>query len=398
VLSELRLDLFKCFRALRLPLAPFTLLTGPNASGKSTVIQALTLLHQTAVDTNWSGNLLLDGSILSLGTLGDMVDKVNGRRGFSIGLSGADFNCTWTFESGAMIGNEARSADREDIAVPLAGVSLHSGSEELFSLKGPQKSLLPDHPSPVRASLARLLERVTYVSAERMGPRETYPLFDPSRHGTVGPRGERAPGKLYWYENDEVLAPVRFEGEVAPTLYKQTQAWLSDFFPGASFDVQRVPRANLVTLGIRTSADTDHHRPQHVGFGLTHVLPILVACLHAREEDLIIVENPEVHLHPMGQMKMGLFLARVAAAGVQVLVETHSDHVLNGLRRAVKTEVLSPERAALYFFQPRGIAEARGEAQVISPRLDREGNIDHWPDGFFDQFDKDMGYFAGVGE
>jgi predicted ATPase len=396
VLTELRLDFFKCFRTLRLKLAPFTLLTGANASGKSTVVQALTLLHQSAIDTNWSGQLLLDGSILSLGTLGDVVDKVNGRRGFSIGLSAPDFHCDWNFESGASLDGEVRSADREDIAVPLAKLSLRTGGQELFSAADHQGSLLPPHPSPLRGALARLIERITYVSAERMGPRETYPLFDPSRHDTVGPRGERAPGKLYWYENDAVLEPMRFAGESAPTLYKQTQAWLSDFFPGASFDVQRVLRANLVTLGIRTSTDTDHHRPQHVGFGLTHVLPILVACLHAREEDLILIENPEVHLHPLGQMKMGMFLARVAAAGVQMIVETHSDHVLNGLRRAVKTKILSPERAALYFFQPRSLAEKRGEAQVISPRLDREGNIDHWPDGFFDQFDKDMGYFAGL--
>ncbi|MFS8065729.1 MAG: AAA family ATPase [Byssovorax sp.] len=325
-----------------------------------------------------------------------MVDKVNGRRGFSIGLSGENFTCTWVFESGSLNDEEARSADREAIAVPLAGLSLREGSKELFL--DPPGSLLPEHPSPVRKSLARLIESVTYVSAERMGPRETYPLFDRPRHRTVGPRGERAPGMLYWYEDDEVLPALRIAGETAPTLYKQTQAWLAEFFPGASFDVQRVQRANLVTLGIRTSSDTNHHRPQHVGFGLTHVLPILVACLHGREGDLIIVENPEVHLHPMGQMKMGLFLARVAAAGIQVLVETHSDHVLNGLRRAVKTQILAPEHAALHFFQARTLAEARGEAQVTSPRLDREGNIDHWPDGFFDQFDKDMGYFAGLDE
>jgi predicted ATPase len=396
VLIELRLDLFKCFRALRLRLAPFTLLTGANASGKSTVIQALTLLHQSAIDTNWSGELLFDGSILSLGTLGDVVDKVNGRRSFSIGLSGTDFHCDWSFESGDSSDEDARSADRESIAVPLANVSLRADGKELSAEFGVKGSLLPPHPSTARAALAKLIERITYVSAERMGPRETYPLFDASRHDTVGPRGERAPGKLYWYENDSVLEPMRFAGESAPTLYKQTQAWLSDFFPGASFDVQRVLRANLVTMGIRTSNDTDYHRPQHVGFGLTHVLPILVACLNAREEDLILIENPEVHLHPLGQMKMGMFLARVAASGVQMIVETHSDHVLNGLRRAVKTKILLPDRAALYFFQPRSLAEQRGEAQVISPRLDREGNIDHWPEGFFDQFDKDMGYFAGL--
>ena len=92
---------------------------------------------------------------------------------------------------------------------------------------------------------------------------------------------------------------------------------------------------------------------------------------------------------------MGEFLAQVAAAGVQVILETHSDHVLNGVRRAVKNNALSPDDAVLHFFRPRQDAERDGVAQVESPTLHANGNIDSWPDGFFDQFDKDMNYFAG---
>jgi predicted ATPase len=76
---------------------------------------------------------------------------------------------------------------------------------------------------------------------------------------------------------------------------------------------------------------------------------------------------------------------------VQVILETHSDHVLNGIRRSVKAALLMPEQVAIHFFRPR----SRGEAQVLSPQLDSSGNIDTWPEGFFDQFDKDMNYFAG---
>ena len=92
---------------------------------------------------------------------------------------------------------------------------------------------------------------------------------------------------------------------------------------------------------------------------------------------------------------MGEFLAEVAAAGVQVLLETHSDHILSGVRRAVKKSVISPENVALHFFLLREEAQRTGVEQVQTPMLDAEGNIDSWPDGFFDQFDKDMNYFAG---
>jgi predicted ATPase len=132
----------------------------------------------------------------------------------------------------------------------------------------------------------------------------------------------------------------------------------------------------------------------NVGFGLTQVLPIIVAALASKEGDLLLIENPEVHLHPAGQSLMGQFLAEVAAAGVQVITESHSDHVLNGIRRAVKRRLIPAEHVALHFFRPR---DEEGE-QVISPTIDPSGNIDRWPQGFFDQFDKDMNHFAGWGE
>jgi hypothetical protein len=89
------------------------------------------------------------------------------------------------------------------------------------------------------------------------------PLHEPTWHRTVGSQGERAPGKLYWHQDDPIEEGLRLSVESVPTLYKQTQAWLADFFPGAAFDVQQVPGANLVTLGIRTSPDTDIFCPWH---------------------------------------------------------------------------------------------------------------------------------------
>ena len=149
-----------------------------------------------------------------------------------------------------------------------------------------------------------------------------------------------------------------------------------------------------ILLGLQTSDATDFHRPIHVGFGLTQVPPIVVAALSARRRDLFLVKNLEVHLHPAGQALMGGFLASVAAAGIQVLLETHSDHVLNGVRRAVKAGVVEPTDVLLHFFRDR---ELEGE-QVVSPAIDPDGNLDAWPEGFFDQFDKDMNHFAGWGD
>lgn len=403
MLEQIELRQFKCFDTLHLPLRRLTLLSGTNATGKSTVLQALTLLHQSVLDTSLGPHLLLDGSVLSLGTVGDVVDKVNGRRSFAIGLRGPGFTCSWLFQS---------AEARRDIAVPA--VALRWSDDDAPALEPKERdfergdaipSLIPTHLRARRrgAALAGLLSDLTYISAERVGPREVYPLRDPRAHRSVGHRGELAPGMLHWFPEHPIAPSLCRPEESVPMLFKQSLAWLAEFFPGASFDVQRVPGANLVTLGVRTSPDTDFHRPQHVGFGLTHVLPILIACLHApldaagaARDAVIIIENPEVHLHPMGQARMGQFLACAAAAGVQLLVETHSDHVLNGVRRAVRDGLLRPEDLALHFFLPRAQAEADGRAQVLSPQMDAGGNIDHWPQGFFDQYERDLGYLAGL--
>jgi predicted ATPase len=172
-------------------------------------------------------------------------------------------------------------------------------------------------------------------------------------------------------------------------LPRQTGAWLDQFFPGAEFKVEPVAGANLVVLSMRSHTSTDFHRPQNVGFGLTHILPILAACLGAEEGSVILIDNPEAHLHPSGQAKIGQFLARVAASGVQLIVETHSDHVLNGLRRAVRDGIIKPEQTAIHFFTTV-LAKEEARPKVVSPAINTQGQLDHWPTGFFDQFDKDM--------
>ena len=167
------------------------------------------------------------------------------------------------------------------------------------------------------------------------------------------------------------------------------------FFPGCGLAMEEIPEANVVRLGIRTSRDVDFHRPSHAGFGIGQVFPVVVTAMSVQRDDMFLIENPELGLHPAGQALMGVFLEEVAGLGVQVILETHSDHALNGVRRAVKSKAVRPDDVAIYFPRPRQDAEREGVAQVQTLFIDGYGNLDDWPDGFFDQFDKDMNYFAG---
>jgi len=376
VIDQLKLRHFKCFEKLDLPLGPLTLLSGSNASGKSSALQALVLLHQTIREQEWSTRLMLNGDSVQLGTVLDVVDKVHGRRQLQIGLVEGDSTLNWIFHG-----------DREEMSMATERVRL-DGAE----VKDPPslRHLLPPDHYEVSSSFASRLHDLTYITAEREGPREIYTLEDRQAARVVGPRGEHTLSVLYRLRAEPVRHSLILP-DVAPIGLKQIEARMAQFFPGCRLDVQLVAQANAVTLGIRTSDETDFHRPVHVGFGLTQVLPIVVAAVACEKDSILLIENPEVHLHPAGQALMGMFLAEVAASGAQVIVETHSDHVLNGIRRAVKAKILRPEQTVLHFFRPRG-----GDLdQVVSPTLDAAGIVDVWPEGFFDQFDKDMNHFAG---
>lgn len=382
MLKSIELKYFKCFEWLNLPLSSLTMLSGANASGKSSVLQALVLLHQTMRDHEWSAYLMLNGKSIQLGTVSDVVNEQHGGKIFEIGISNDKRTILWSF-----------AGDRTDLSMIVNSISVDKKEHEIRGLSINHllpNSLLNEY-SAKEINFVRYLKNLTYITAERIGPRETYPLEDKQIASVVGPKGEYAMSIFYSKRDEPILDDLITEAESRNTLFHQVTARMQQFFPNCLLAVEKVQNVNAVTLRLKTSSATEFHRPANVGFGLTQVLPIVIAALSAKKEDILLIENPEVHLHPAGQALMGQFLAEVANAGVQVIIETHSDHVLNGIRRFVKNGKISPEKIALHFFRPY----STDIAQVVSPQINTHGDLDHWPDGFFDQFDKDMNYFAG---
>ena len=376
MLRQLELRSFKCFELLRLPFAPLTLLTGLNASGKSSVLQTLVLLHQTMREHEWSTRLVLNGTDVRLGTVADVVDEQSSSSQFEVVLDDAMNSCCWTFAGG-----------RRDMSMQVDRVAING---RMIEQPSELRYLLPLQGRECIEPLAHHIRDLAYVTAERLPPQDSYTLEDPHVVTDVGARGEHAISVLHWGSDELVLDFLKLP-EVPPVRLRQVEARMAALFPGCTLDLQQPSRATVVTLRLRTSEAGEFHRPVHTGFGLTQVLPIVVATLSAAKGNVLLIENPEVHLHPAGQAMMGQFMAEAARAGIQVVVETHSDHVLNGVRRAVRAGKLPAERVAIHFFRPR----SDEGSQVTSPLLDDTGNIDDWPEGFFDQFDKDSNYFAG---
>lgn len=387
MLTQIQLHQFKCFEVLRLPLSPLTLLSGANATGKSSVLQALLLLHQTLRYSQSSTNITLNGYAVQLGTVGDVVNQTSGRRTIAIELQSNEFECKWEMETD----------DRRMLSFPIHRIfwrasPVWSAEDSIINSGVILDNLLPREISklPQAQTIMNSLIQLSYISADRSAPREAYPVAIDSPYPTVGVKGEYTPWYLVTFDQKEIIPKMQHPGEPAPYLRRQVDAWMDHFFPGAGLSVTQISDTNLVKLLLRTNTGTDFLRPQNVGYGLTHILPIITACLGANRGDLIIVENPESHLHPAAQSAMGEFLAIAASAGIQIILETHSDHVLNGLRKAVRNETITQDDVLIHFFtkQPNGATSS--SAQVTSPQIDRNGNFDYWPDDFFDQSDKDL--------
>lgn len=364
ILNALHIEDFKCFEQLRVRLASLTVLSGYNGAGKSTALQPILLLAQAARRRTWTGDvatgdLPLNGEILRLGSAGDVIRAQSP-------------DATARFE---LFG------EKKSLAL---SATAKAGGRSLNVTKRENSDDWPE--------LFSSLTRLVHLSAVRGGPAEAFPTPDrvSEQAPDVGADGRFA---SYWYHelaDTEIDLARRCPGEDGTTFRKQIDAWLSRLAPGASANVQALPVASTLALQFRLSETGEWRRPANVGYGLTYAFPILVSLLAAVPGDIVVIDSPEAHLHPQAQSRIGRMLAVFAAAGIQVIVETHSDHVLNGIRLAVRDKVLTAAKLSLLFF-----AGSSGEGHgVTSPRIDGDGRIDEWPDGFFDQGDKDVAQLA----
>lgn len=390
MLRQLRLQRFKRFRDETIPVAPLTLLTGFNSGGKSSTLQSLLFLQNAlATGTERAGTLAevpLNGPNVHLGDVRTVVNEFEGGQSFALEVSDDTTRLEWTF------GRD--DWPRECLSIPVSEVRLQGSVLDEARTLVPREAMR----DPGARSLLRSIERLQFVPADRLGPAETYRLEHPEQHTSPGTRAENTFGNLVWLGRDERWVPPfkHPSPEVPPMLLHQTEAWLGEMFPGVVLDPRRVEHANLMTLGIRTDSKLNYHRPQNVGFGVTYALPVILAILCAPPGGVVIVENPESHLHPRAQAQLARFCAQAAHAGVQVLVETHSDHILNGIRVAVARQIVGPTDVSILFYDgASGDMSARVTQRI---EIDRRGRLDRWPEGFFDEGDRLLDRLLESGE
>lgn len=354
IIERISLKNFKCFESLDLRMAPITLLCGLNGMGKSTVIQAVLAWH----GSRELNRLRVGGGLdLGLGSGRDILYDESNSDAVEIDVE----------RPGALMPLKYRYVLNEDDDLVLRGQS--PDGAEVASL---------DHSVDDSEFI--------YVNAERIGPRPTHPH---SRLGIgLGERGEYTMSYINRHASDLLpIADPRCEGVSSRTIRETLTRWLQEVSPGARLEFDIRDDADTVIAGFTFDREGDVHsrryRTTNVGFGLSYVLPVLVALLTPKGS-LCLIENPEAHLHPRGQAKLAELAVRASLAGVQAIVETHSDHFMDGVRVAVREGLTKPADVAFHYF-----ARPDGKKSVVeTPTIDEDGRLSHWPAGFFDQHDE----------
>jgi predicted ATPase len=367
MLRRIGLQNFKAFQNQQIELRPLTLLAGLNGMGKSTVLQSMLLLRQSHERGMLQNDELdLNGELVSLGTGKDILLEGAPENVIGIDIEADEGSGKWRFPY----------SETDDV-LSKAEAEFTDRSGTIYD-----SNLFTDH--------------FHYLQAERLGPRVFLQTSEymVRQHKQIGTQGEYAAQFLASFETKAVLQEMQHPNSVAHTLKAQVETWMNEISPGINLNVSDFTNLGVVQLGVGFERANDiatrHFKATNVGFGISYTLPILVALLSAEEGTLILLENPEAHLHPRGQSQLGNLLARAADAGVQVIVETHSDHILNGMRIAIRKYIAEPEDIALhYFYRDIENPEVEG-AQVKSPEIDKYGKLSFWPEGFFDEYGKNL--------
>ena len=316
---------------MQLLFAPITLLTGLNSSGKSSTLQAIRICQNQKI-------------LKGLGNIKDL-------------------RCTL-------------SNSYPEILIEFDDKQL---AKCIFS-----------ESETIKADIADAINYIYYISADRLGPRVSLPFKNNVTH--VGEIGEDVYSLLSRYRDQGGVPDILRHDSLPDTssIFEQVRAWLSIISPGVRFDFQVYSNADM---GIGSFAE---FRPTNVGFGLSYTLPIIVsvlinASILATNKQIksvtLLLENPEAHLHPKGQTQLGYFLSLASQCGVQCIIETHSEHILNGIRIAVKDKRVPDDNVIFHYFRKKISADC---SEAISIFVDQNGMLDNWPEGFFDEMEQSL--------
>jgi predicted ATPase len=435
MMTRLRIQNFKAWRDTGdLRLAPITVFFGSNSSGKSSLLQFLLMLRQTVESPDRRRVLHLGKSTpVELGAYRDLLYQHDLARNIK-------FELEWTLPrpleirdpllpsyrfsaSAVAFSAEIATDDKgtqqqvrslryrlrngQTLVVHMSAqenggrkYALEADSYKLVRNPGPVWPLpppvrfygFPDEvgvhyqngrfTSDLALAFEQQLKRIQYVGPLRGNPERLY-LWSGEVPEHVGWAGQRAIAALLAARDRSISQGLKKRSRPFPVVIAE---WLKEIGLLDQFEVREVGRRRKeYEVWVRTKDSDQAVNLPDVGFGVSQVLPIVVQCFYATPHTTVLLEQPEIHLHPRVQTALAdMFIAAVQARedgqdrSVQIVAESHSEHFLRRLQRRVAEGTVKPEEVALYF------CEAGTDGATAHPlKVNQTGDIENWPDDFF---------------
>lgn len=377
MIKNIRIKNFKSLKNENIDFANLNILTGLNGIGKSSIVQTFLLLRQSRdVFSKKQKYLNLQGSLVNIGSYNDAIHFLYERKEDYIKL---DFqfdyqNISLKTKSYTKFPEEAENTQ---IPISLSSIKPETYKEALFSPK-----------------------KFQYLTAERISNEGRYQTNNINlENKDFGINGEYA--WQYFVENrlkSVSNKKLQHPNEDSLLLKDQINAWLSEISPNIEVNAFYDPNDSTKIIAeyqfkflneANVFDSTPAFKPKNVGFGISYTFSVLLALLTAEKNDLLIIENPESHLHPKGQSKIAELMCLVAQNDVQIFCETHSDHIINGTRVGIINKSIEVEKVKIHYLYRENDALTT-KAEQIKINEDAKLEYNENTNGFFDQIQIDL--------
>lgn len=347
MIKSFQIENYKCFPELSIALKKMNILAGANAAGKSSVLQALLLAYAAAP--------------LNIGSLVNISDIL-----------------------GIQVGNP-----REVIAqngIPISNGDMGIDVIEDENSVSIRYKLKPEYPLnlAIWKNSEKLTSRICYLNAERKGPRVSYPA---GGNLNILPDGSNA---AYLVDRADLMnwqVPLGARANSSVGKFStQVEEWMNIILGDVQFSITTDLAKVSTDIRYRNSLVDYGVLPTMTGFGISYIFSVVTAALWCtvNESAVLVVENPEAHLHPAAQSRIGKFLQIISAVGVQVIIETHSEHIIDGSRLQA-AYLKKTEDMQVLFFQTED-----KHIEIKKINVNQNGELSEWPKGFFDQKSQDL--------
>lgn len=373
MINKIAIKNFKSIKDKSFPLRNLNVLLGLNGQGKSSFIQVLLMLRQSS-DNLKKGFLNINGELIKIGKAKDALYQfAKGDLHFDIELSNSQkLDYLFSYES----------------------------DSDIFKVK-------ETHTNPnLDSNEALFSNKFQYLNADRIEPKSLHSksYSSVSMNRNLGIKGEYTVHFLELNGNDliafdnclhpksNIATNSKNEKLVDKRLIHQVNKWLSEISPEVNVITSDLT-SDFVQLGFEytqpTFGSTMTFKPENVGFGISYALHVVTALLSAQPGGMVIIENPESHIHPRGQAELGKLIALVAQNDVQLIIETHSDHIVNGIRVAIKEKPELKDKSILFYFE-KVVTENEQYSQITNIEVDSKGELSEYPKNLLEEWSNQL--------